>query len=167
MKTHQLIQCILDRLFKPEYRRLNEALKRINSENKKLTNSTIDGFLYRSSFFIPKISGGVVAGKFQNKNTLHPSLRTNMESYWSDRFTVFNDKGYISQTLFHLLRHTNTPQDIRDALPECLIRTVPEYKNLVRKNQPAFTIQDDPRLMRQYEEALPKMELYAAGALFY
>jgi len=167
VSVHQTIKVLTDKLFEPEMRRLNQVIQGLNVQNKRLKDAKIDGFLFQGTYFLPTGISATVAAQTQAKVGLHPTLYPAMKAFLQDRTIVENERKYISQTILHLLSSCKTRQEIRNALPECLVMCLPELKVHARTNSEAYTIQSDPRALHQYEEILPKMELYAAGALFY
>lgn len=167
MSTYALVKALTDTLFKAEERRLDRAILALNQENKRLQGAQIDGFLHAGQFFLPKGVSLTLAGPGQAKTALHKDLIGEMLHHLKDRSTVQEEREFISQTLYKLLNPCRTQQDIRDALPECLVNCIPELARLPRQREAAFTIKDDPRALRQYEKILPKMEIYSAARLLY
>lgn len=90
-----------------------------------------------------------------------------MEKWLKDRETVLTDRSLIRQILFLLIKTRYDKQEIRDALPECLVPLVPGCSLLPRTREPGWTLQHKPMALRQFHDLTPKMEVYSAARLFY
>jgi len=167
MKVNPLINELATKLFEPEVRRLLAMITTLNADNKKLKDLKVDGFLYGGQFYMPSGVSTVVLAAGQAKATLHFSLNSAMERWLKDRKTIQDDRDLIKQMLFLILKPCESEQDIRDALPECLVSLDPTLSQYERSNDHAYTISHDVRAMRQFEKFLPKMMLYSATRLLY
>jgi hypothetical protein len=160
------IDPLLTKLLAAEDRRMGNILSKMNTKNKRLNDTKIDGFIHRGIYYIPKDAVWIRVAK-QSKTALHLSLIGEMESFLKDRQRVEDDRKLISQVLFNLLSPCRSNQDIRNALPNCLVSVMPELAKLPRTDSEAYTLQDNPRALRQYEMALLKMEVFVATQLLY
>jgi hypothetical protein len=163
----RLIVSLMDKLFEAETRRLDRTVQQLNQENKQLQKSALDGFLFGGKFFVPMNVSTTMAGYGQAKPPLHPALHPQMREHMKDLQIVQEERRFISQTLHLLLLPCQTERQIRNALPECLVSCVDGLSAHPRSDEPAYTLQHDPRALRQYEKMLPKMELYSAARLLY
>jgi hypothetical protein len=77
------------------------------------------------------------------------------------------DMQMVGQSLTKLISPCLNPQDVRDALPECVINLLTYYAWPTRTKPPAWPIQGNERDLRQYEKALVKIESYCAMRLIY
>lgn len=161
-----IVTALTTRLFEAEERRLGAIISSLNKRNKGMAEVKLDGFLYLGIFYLPKDatlrSVGPVA-----KTALCGSLYGEMESFLQDKKQVLDEQKLIKQILFTLLRPCRNNQNFRDALPECLVNCLPDLARLLRQEETAWTIRDNPRALRQYEKFLPRMELYSAAKLLY
>lgn len=162
-----ITSALLETLFEAEDRRLNKILIQLNQDNKKLRDSKVDGFLYLGLPYLPKGISTVITGRTQCKQALHAGLVEAMERYLEDRLVVKEDRGFIQQTLFQMTRPCKSVQDLRDTLPECLVNLRQDLARYPRTRNVAWTIQDNPRALRQYEKILPRIEFYSATRLIY
>lgn len=161
--SHQIIQHITNELFIPEQRRLTRDKDALVVQNQEAMGQPVDGFMWQGKFYkLDNQINGV--GK---RLTLHLSLWNQMEEHIRDRATVAMDRKMIEQTLFSLIYPCSTEQDIRDALPECLVVVAPLPLAQERMRAEAYTIADDARAMRQYEKTIERMEFYSATRLLY
>jgi hypothetical protein len=160
---HQVLDRIIQTLFAAEERRLTNWVDRLCRMNQEARGEQTIGFLHNGQFYRPSN----VIGPVPTKRALHPSLYPDIEKFLNDRTKVDEDKSFIRQCLLHLLEPCNEPQDMRDALPDCLVDCYPQLHEFQRSRAPAFTIQGNPRALRQYAKMLPLMEVYSAGRLIY
>jgi hypothetical protein len=167
MNVAKFLMLLLKSLFKAEERRLNSIIVSLNARHKELYGINLDGFIYRGEKFIPKLETITIAGKGQPTKVLHHALNDDMEEFLRDLTNVKTHENSIKQVLFGLLVPCKSPQDMRDALPECLVGLIPELQAIPRTREPAYTIAHDERAVRQYEKALPKIEMYSISRLLY
>lgn len=167
MSPYNLIHSIADKLFEAEERRLNALIVKVNQENKRLSKSKVDGFLYDGQLYMPKLGSIVMLGVNQTKVPLHNNLQGEMGKFIQDHKKIKDDRAFIIQTLFILLSPCISNQDIRDALPECIVDCAGDLQRLSRTREPAWSIQGNLRAIRQYNKLLPKLEVYAAARLIY
>jgi hypothetical protein len=161
-----IIDPLTAKLFAAEERRMGNLVSKLNTRNKHLSDTKVDGFIHRGLYYIPKDAVSIRGAK-QSKTALHLSLIGEMESFLKERKRVEDDRKLISQVLFLLLSPCTSLQDIRNALPECLVGCVPDLVRLNRTDDAAYTIRDNPRALRQYETALLKIEIFVATQLLY
>lgn len=168
--SHEWIKAIIERLFQPEDRRINMMIEELNNRNSAIKGKQLFGFRHLGDVYIPESCRQQVAAL--RKQQVLPSLAFELMNEASDVLVdvkkVNLDKDQIKQILFKLLYSATTLQDIRDALPECLVPLVPEIAKLSRYNDdPTWFIRNDHRALRQYEKILPKIELYAMTRMIY
>jgi hypothetical protein len=172
MYTNGIIGVMTDELFLAEKRRLNGVIFRLNKANKLLQKAQVDGFVYDGDYYLPKTGTRTVSGGHAAKIQLHADLHEEIEGYIRDNRQVALDQVLIRQTFFQLINPCHTLQDVRDALPECVVDCTPAgacepLTGMSRLREAAWTIKDNPRAMRQYEKILPRMEVYSAARLIY
>ncbi len=161
---HQIIDAIIEELFKPDTRRLANWIDQLCNRNQEISRETCNGFIYGGVFY----RRSTVEGMIPNKRSIHSSLGGDMDIYCRDQSLMLNDKAFIRQGLFMVLEPCQTDQDIRDALPECLIPCCSgNLGYLPRQNEACFTIKDNPRAARQFAKIFPTMEIYAAARLIF
>ncbi len=154
---------IIKALFANDERRLTGWVdKLITRHNEHLSIAShafiYDGVIHRQSN---------VVGRIEGPKMLAIGLQPEMDALLRDKAIIDDDRAYIRQTLCALLEPCTHPYDVRDALPECLVSCVPSLSSYHRNREPAYTIQDNPRALRQYARILPKMEAYAAARLIF
>lgn len=162
-EMHLVLDQIIKTLFAADDRRLTTWVDKLCKMHQEASRETVYGFLYAGVYYRPSN----VTGPVPHKRALHPSLYSDMETFLKGKRAVDDDKAFIRQTLFSLLDPCNTRQEIRDALPECLVDCLPNLKELNRQAEAAWSIQGNARALRQYEKILPKMEIYSAARLIF
>lgn len=162
-----IIQVIREDLVKAETRRLNRILVEVNREHRAITMAKHDGFVYNGTFYLPNQPSITHAGPKGRADQVHPTLEKRMQDFEADKKIVVSEAGLISQILFVILDPCTSQQDMRDALPECLVECVEGLSALPRTNQEVWTILSNPRAMRQYEKLHPRMIFYTMARLLY
>ena len=120
-------------------------------------------FLYAGEYHRPE---WLPAGKFP-KTGLHMTLWPEIDKFLADRKIIRDDEQLISQTLFALVRDCTDQQELRDALPECLVNIIPEFTSMKRYCDAEVKIMHNERAHRQYLKVLPLIEAYAVARLIY
>lgn len=163
--AHTWIDNIIKCLFEPDNRRIQGWIDSLCKKHGELTATDMYGFMYAGNYYRPSnLVGAIPAGK----RVLHPNLAADMEDLLFSKKSIDGEKQKIKQTLYMLLEPTDgSYQQIRDALPDCVIDCLPEIKHLVRTREPAFTIAGNPRAIRQYEKTLHKMEEYSIARMIF
>jgi hypothetical protein len=162
-----LISFLTSRLFAAEGRRLESDLQRINTLNKSAMQVVVDGFLFMGRFYRPTTGTVLVGGKDTPKTSLAFSLHDEMEEHMKDIASIAEEKKLIEQTLSALLNSCHSDAMVRNALPECLVNCLSYLSAHSRTKEAAYTIQDNPRALRQYLKILPKMEIYSVTQMLY
>jgi hypothetical protein len=145
---------------------LGGIISRLNTKNKRFCETKVDGFIHAGIYYIPRDAISI-RGPRQSRVALHLSLVGEMQDFLNEKQRVESEKKLISQVLFNLLNPCTSNQDIRNTLPECLVGYIPDLAKLHRTNSEAYTIQDNPRALHQYETALLKIEVFVATQLLY
>lgn len=161
----KLVDDILVLLREPEIRRANADINRLVMSQMELTKTDLPGFLYRG---IQYRHTGCPKGKIQFQS-LEPALYPDMEYHLANQRSTAVDLQVVRQVILSLVQDCIDFQDVRDALPECLVRTVgsSELNRLDRTRDPGWNLDPNSRAYRQYLKYLPKMEFFAAARLMY
>jgi hypothetical protein len=164
---HQFIDALKTKLFEAEERRLTAGIDRIVEQHEEIKGPSLMQFMFNGEVY-----------RHSKANTIHKSvfslaweLNGEMEKWLKDRKTIDLDRDQIGQMLYRLQSHVmqgydGTRQEVRDALPECLVSLVPVFQNLPRRMNTQFFLRSD-RDFRQYAKILPKIEMYAMTKLIY
>ena len=162
-ERYNLVCSIIEKLFSAERRRLQKFIDDLLKENQETTGQKTDAFRYNGQLYVPSGS----AQGLKSSTTLDIKLWPKMDMYLKDTETIKNDAQEIRQILFKLLFNAETDQQIRDALPDCIIDTAEGFSSIPRMDNPEHIIMNDNRAIRQYRKVLPKIEFYATARLIY
>lgn len=157
------ITAILSHLFEREEAHLAARARALLPKHAALGGSK-DGFRHMG-FITTELTGS-----YKTRGTydrLHPSLAPEMDAIMAAGKTIETDRAWIKQALAILLEDAHSPQDIRDALPNCMQGVIPECTGLQRTRPEAYTIADNPRAFSQYMRLRDKIEFYVAARLLY
>lgn len=162
--NHELIEALMNDLLGPEYRRFSNWIDQLCKRNQEARGDVSTGFLYEGRYYKPS---NVHVTPEVKKYPLHVSLQSEMDVLIRDRAVIDIDSSLIKQSFFKLLYPCTDGQQLRDALPEMVVPLVPYLQQYKRENLEAWTIQDDPRAMKQYNKVLSRIEMYVAARMIY
>lgn len=159
---------IVKHLFLAELVRLDGVLNGIIDKNDRINGVDASaGFLYQGEFY--QRSNSTREPTIGERLVLNPALWSLMDNYLKACSRLTMDVHLINQTVYRLVRGCMSYQDVRDALPECLVAQdqTGKYKGLARTREAAWTIAGDERAIYQYEKVLPSIEYYAATHIIF
>lgn len=148
--------------------RLDGVLNKIIDQNDVINGIDVSaGFLHQGEYY--QRSNATRTPTYGERVPLNPDLWDKMDSYLKASSRLIGEVHLINQTVFRLVRGCQTYQDVRDALPECLViqDQSGKYKGLKRTREAAWTLKGDEMALRQYEKVLPSIEYYAAAHLIF
>jgi hypothetical protein len=155
---------IINMLFAAERRRLQNWVDKICVANQEATGGEpLAGYIYQGQWYRHSSIG---QGKF-TKTPLSASLSGEMNSFLSDKRITDMEEQLLKQGVFSVLRTCCDLQDLRDALPDCLVDCFPELSKFPRNREVAYTLASEDRPLRQFNKILPKLEVYAATRLIF
>lgn len=162
-----LVKDLVDQIFVGESRRLSATVTGLIAENHKLGGAG-DWFQYQGRLFRNDEITHHVAGQ---QGRLHTSLFASVDEHMKDLNQIELDKRWVHQALVILLRDCSSLQDIVDALPNSLHSALAACregaKTLKRSREEAWSLQDNPRALSQYNKLRDKMEFYNIARLVY
>lgn len=85
----------------------------------------------------------------------------------SEYQTLFSDRSQISKLLKDLMTSRRTLQELRDALPDCVIPFAGEMLQIDRVESVERVLRYDRPLLFRYNALLQKIEMYAATHLLF
>ena len=157
---------LVKELFAAEIRRLDRMLDELGQSNDRLTDGQPSaGFMYRGDFY--KRASYKNPTQHGERKPLVKQLWTGMEKYQAEKGKLMMDIYKINQMVFRLVKGCTTEQDIRDALPECLVNISPFLRQLSRTNEEGWTLIGEERAIRQFKAVKPLMEFYSATSMLY
>jgi hypothetical protein len=164
LTPYKVVERVKKLLFEAEDRRLQAWIDKLAKQNQEAQgNPRLEGFIYNGTYYRTSTTG---LGNWPH-GALHHSLSDQMEVLEKDKAIIDQDRAFIGQMLGKLLRPCDSYQDMRDALPDCLVNIIPELSPLPRSLSVAYTIDGDARALRQFNEILPKIELYVAARMMF
>ena len=157
----QLCQRIMEDLFMADKARLQRRLSRALAEVEgETTNSA---FHYKGkTYFVtgePAMRGARVVD-------VPPAIIPQLESYLEDKNQVERDEAIIKQLVAALLHECENSQDIRDALPDCIV-PANIMQERERSRPVGYPFDSNPRLKRQLDKYHDTIFQYAAAKLLY
>lgn len=159
---------IVKHLFLAELKRLDNTLADLVRDNENLQHvfDTV-GFQYQGEFY--KLSNADRIPPHGERLALHGSLVERMQRYLDRSGRLLWECTQVNQMVFRLVQGCTTRQDVRDALPECLVAQDKEMGLLEfeRTRPAAYTLDNDKRAMKQYEKILPIIEYYSGTHLLF
>lgn len=163
MKLHELLKVIITKTFEHEEKRLRQREIQLVNENHQLGGSS-DGFRHMGKIFTNLEQRLISKGRF---TSVQPSMAHAVDLYLEDYNLIGYDKIRVNQAIMLVLKDTRATQDIRDALPECLVDVLPWGKDCPRTRPEAYTLVDNPRSYNQYLQLREKIEFYLASKMLY
>lgn len=149
---------LISGLVEADLTRLGYMLDNIVKQNDIKELITYGSFIYL---------GDIYYGSNPLANTHHPRLHSDlyddMNTYLEQCSTLINNCYLINQTIFRLLKGCTNYQEIRNALPDCLMNydTKDYYRNLPRTEPLGSNIKGDAIAEAQLEKLLPLMDYYS------
>lgn len=159
---------IVKHLFLAELVRLDGVLNGIIDKNDRINGVDVSaGFLHQGEFY--QRSNASRPPTYGERLTLNPELWPAMDKYLKASSRLIMEVHLVNQTVYRLVRGCMSYQDVRDALPECLVAQdqTGQYKGLPRTREAAWTLAGDAMAIKQYEKILPSIEYYAASHLIF
>lgn len=122
-------------LFEPEQRQFQRQVDRLVDDNDALVGELNEGFNYLGTNYGRNGRQG-----FMKAAILDYKLIPRMKQLVDFQKQMGNEKQLITQMIYKLITPCQSGQDLRDALPECLVQLLSEmYKALpTRKRDPAW-----------------------------
>lgn len=157
---------IVHMLFEGEIRRMSRSIEELVKANDRLLNIPPSvGFLFNGDYYVRNADVNLPA--FGERHPLHEDLWDQMQTYHLEMSKLMLNIDLVNQMCHRLVKDCVTTQDLRDALPDCLISLSPEAMKLTRTRPEAFTLEDDEREKRQYAKVKPLIEFYSATRMMY
>ena len=157
------LEYLTERLFESEDRHFQHRINLLIEENDKVIGKRTEGFEYLGQCYGRD-------GLFLNPqfaSSLSRSLMPQMAEILQFRKNTEFDRKLITQILAKLVQPCQSIEDMRNALPECIISLDSYLPTIQRTREPAWTIVGNARDLRQYEKVLPKIETYCAMRFLY
>lgn len=133
-------------------------------EDNAIETGNPHGFLYGGNFFShlePK------SYRLVTQEPLHASLRERGDQLVAALRQFKNDSQMLRQGLTVLLRDCETDQDFKDALPNAIAMVLPEFSQLKRTREVAWTLKEKPLLFDQYRHTEELLTYYLSSRILF
>ena len=162
--VYTLTQALMKRMFEGEQKRLDKLKTAFAKRNREMMPEATDGFIYRMTFFSAKPDDPNVK---HSHYTADPNLVNELNCFFLEVTKLEQDMNKVRQGLSLVLRECNTPQDIRDALPNSMADILDQTKRLPRTRPEAYTLEGKPIQQQQYKPMRDLMDLYMMTRALY
>lgn len=122
------------------------------------------GFLFGGTFF-HHLTKDQLKNPGVQKPPLDPSLHEKGHLLVDQITALEKNTKHLHQGLSVLLRDCENEQDVRDAVPESVLAFVPELKPWPRTRPPAWTLQDKPLQLDQYQHTKATIAAFIASRI--
>lgn len=156
------IDGMLKRLMDSDVKRINRMVDEIIVEHRKLTGT--DGFYHKGQIY-GNVMGVSQSSPAMQKQPIHESLRERMFEYDRQLAELVKDRDILRQGLGVLIRRANTPQEIRNALPDLLLPVMDSPEHLLDRTEPEMHTLTSQIHRIQYERTLDKIYFYLGSRL--
>jgi hypothetical protein len=145
------------RLMAPDAKLLKQRINKLVDDNNRLYGVDNNGFTVMN-YYIER--GGKITEMLIWEPSCHNSLKNeaiNVVRHWKE---MKDDDSYLVLVLRELVAPCKSEQEVRDALPECLVQLVPSLSCLPRTKEAGYTLKSDSAI--NLESALGRFHTYAA-----
>lgn len=161
-----VLERVLEYLYHTDMDRLNQQIDRIMERQAQITNRPVAGIRYMDAIHTRK-DIRLREWDEEFKPSPHLSLVSDMQAYLQATQLMEAEKQNLRQALVVALRRCNEDQDIRDMLPDCAVKGIPELFALPRTRPVGYLFAGSPTLSDRYAKAVQKMEMLSIVKLFY
>lgn len=164
---YTLITAIIAQLFVAEERRIKADIHDIIVENNKHQQCMSNRIMYEGNSYVSeKLSPANVNTKGGTPPT-HDAMMDKMSAYVADVEKLALDKRQIAMVVYKLTDSCETLQELRNALPECMVPMIRALNGLPRTAETGDNLKDDPRIYEQVMEIIPSIKFYSAARMMY
>jgi hypothetical protein len=151
-------------LFEGENRRCRKELDALIEDNNLIKGVAAFGFTFGG---IPYLKTSAVRVTPESRPSLSYQLCPRMDQYVADAAQLSLDYKQIRQAITLLCEKVFTWEDLRNALPECLVSCSSVLRAYPRTKEAGFTLLENPRQHKQFLALVTKMEMYFATRLMF
>lgn len=152
------INGIVALLFRADRININSWLQQIVVKNQKLGASNENGFRFAGRTF----STGPCSLR---PPPLDISLSDEMTQLVEAQRKIDENAAFVRQMIFNVIDPCLNYQDLRDALPDCIVQMVDGLSDLPREREVAYTLKDRPMIHRQFARIYPIIQAASASRL--
>lgn len=159
-----IISSVLHNLFSHEQNRLDKYIETIGRENEEAYSESLNQFMYMGTVYNPKRLPRMTG---MSVKQLHKDLEPKMEAFFKDKKMIDDDRQYIKQTLWKLFNYANDLQDLRNLMPECIIKYIDELRGLDRTKTLDEMLNHDTNTYKKLMKTIEKIEVYSVTRMMY
>ena len=154
---YRFIESLLSILLLPDVTHLNKIIDALVERNNQLYGVDNNGFTLGKTYFQ---KGGKLTEMLVWEPSCHPSLMKDASKaryHWNK---MDEDRKYFTVVLRELLASCASEQEVRDALPDCLVQFIPSLNCLPRTREAGYTLDSNAPVTLQ--SAMDRFHTYAA-----
>lgn len=163
--VQQTLEDIYYVLFEGERRRCRKELDSLIDGNNQSKSIAAQGFTFNGVAYVKESSSTAIPAT--ERPSLSWYLCPRMDQYIADLYQLNLDLKQIKQILTLLLKDLTTLEDLRNALPECLVACSSSLRKHQRVKEAGFTLLNNQRQHKQFLALVPKIEMYFATRLMF
>lgn len=148
----------LDKLFESEANRINAWMLSLCGQHTVATSIECYGFKYKGERYIPQEYQHFMK-KTRELPTLNITLSQKVIEFYAETQRLGKDKAQIRQLFSVLLMRCESRQNVRNALPECVVALLGLQDEYPREFPETDLL--NPALVEQYHRLLPKIQMYS------
>lgn len=157
------IHSIMKFLMEGEQAFIVRKIAEITSQNNKIKGGNANGFMIRGeNFYVDK---RVIMYQRQTLPHLSDNLCIEGEKFYTEFLRIRDLSKQIEQLFALLLMGKSEFQDIRNALPECVVQFFPDKLGNLPRTAEARDLITNPRTLRTYDKLLPLIEAFSVTKL--
>ncbi len=148
----------LNKLFESEEKRMNAWMLSLCIKHASLVGGDCFGFKYKGERYIPEEYQHFMK-KTKELPTLNITLSQKVIEFYTEIQRLGKDKAQIRQLFSVLLMRCESRQNVRNALPECVVALL-ELQDEYPREFPETDLLN-PVVIEQYHRLLPKIQMYS------
>lgn len=162
--SYSLCNYVIEQLCTGAQNKLNSDLQHIVNAFSEYSGKEQDGFLYMRKWITTK----PIMPNLSQQQGLPTELVPMMQEYQEDSNQLKHDIESMTQCMHLLCLHVNTLIDLRNTLPESVVRFIPDIANLERTQSAGYSLAKLPKTAQQhFDKMLPIFQKYSALNLIY
>lgn len=166
--VRDVVEKLVENLQAADRKRLQGTLDKLIEQNNVIQFGRSNGVLYNGIFYKHSTIPSPARGVKTIRATLDVALWDGMQAYLKDLIQVDTDKALIKQLVFCNSVQAANLEELRDSFPDFLLPfvEVEGIQQIPRKmRDPLWMLLSDRRMYTQYQNFIPKMQMYAAMSL--
>lgn len=154
---YRFIETIMKILMLPDVTHIAKIIDSLVDRNNQLCGVANNGFTLGKTYFQ---KGGKITEMLVWEPDCHPTLMKEASQVRYHWIKMEDDRKYLTFVLRELLASCASEQEVRDALPDCLVQFIPSLNCLPRNREAGYTLNADAPVTLQ--SAMDRFHTYAA-----